>query len=60
MEDRSDPAKQNLRALILAAMLSAATIVALGSCGDGDLGFPGSLPPTSTAAATATATPDDN
>lgn len=60
MEDRSDLAKRNHRSLILAAILCAATIVGLGSCGDGDLGFPGSLPPTSTAEATATATPDDN
>lgn len=59
-EDRGDLAKRNFRALILSAILCAATIIGLGSCGDGDLGFPGSRPPTQTAEATETATPDDN
>jgi hypothetical protein len=58
--DRSDAAKRNLRALVLTAVLFGATMVAFGACGDGDLGFPGSIPPTQTAAATATPDPDEN
>lgn len=47
-------ANQNLRALILAVVVLAAILIGVSSCGDSDLGFPGSIPPTATAEPTET------
>jgi hypothetical protein len=59
VEDRSDLVQRNLRALILAAIVFGAILLGISSCGDGDLGFPGSIPPTATAEATETPDEDD-
>jgi hypothetical protein len=56
-EDR-DLAQQDLRALILAAIVFGAILLGISSCGDGDLGFPGEIPPTATAEPTET--PEDD
>jgi hypothetical protein len=55
-ETEANLAARNLRALILAVAVFAALLVGISSCGGGDLGFPGSIPFTATAAPTDTPT----
>jgi hypothetical protein len=60
VEDRSELARQDLRALVLAAIVFGSILVGISACGDGDLGFPGEIPPTATAEATETPDDEDN
>jgi hypothetical protein len=57
-EDPSELSRQGLYALVLAAIVFGAILVGISACGGGDLGFPGSARPTSTAAPTETPTPN--
>lgn len=53
-ETEAQLAARNLRALLLAAVFFGAVLIGVSSCGNNDLGFPGSIPPTATAEPTAT------
>ena len=59
LENQNELTRRQLRALLLALIVFVTILIGISSCGDGDLGFPGSIPPTATAEPTATPDNED-
>jgi hypothetical protein len=51
------PPRRHLAALATALVVLGAILMLMSSCGNGDLTFPGQIPPTATAVFTATSVP---